>query len=319
MDKKDRPVQLGSSAGARLGVEPGGGASAPAGIGIVFETAGYAAIPMKVEEVNKMMVRAEMDGKNRSFCVDTGCSISIVDSVAGRKLKTLGELGVELEDWYLGPLTNTSWVLMRLKMGDAVFTNQPAERRALDLGGGGLGDGILGCDFFYRNFCLIDCQEGRLYVRGTEAPPSVQQALEASLRQSGLHEVVLHQVAGLVMTLDARVNGEPVRFLLDTGCVWSSLDKMASDRLRLDKGSTFERVSGIGRIGATRVSGAKLKSLELGDVKLRNVAIGVEDLSGWGVGVESRSLTNVHGLLGADTRARNGALIDCARHKLWLK
>src|SRR5689334_11055641 len=73
---------------------------------------GYIAVPMEVQEGNKMMVRLEMEGKRRTFCVDTGFSMTAVDSLPGRKLKTLGELGAELDDSFLGHITNREFVLM---------------------------------------------------------------------------------------------------------------------------------------------------------------------------------------------------------------
>jgi hypothetical protein len=45
--------------------------------------------------------------------------------------------------------------------------------------------GALGLDFVFRNFCMIDCGDRRIYLRGSR--PSAQQvgALQESLRRSG--------------------------------------------------------------------------------------------------------------------------------------
>ena len=46
--------------------------------------------------------------------IDTGCTFTTVDSDIARKMKTLGSLGVQLEDSFLGTMTNSKTLLMTL-------------------------------------------------------------------------------------------------------------------------------------------------------------------------------------------------------------
>src|SRR5437773_5057839 len=141
---------------------------------------GYEPILLERDEDNHLTVRALLDGRKRNFMVDTGWAMTTVSKATVRRLKTLGELGVKLEDSFLGTLSDSSMVLMeKLTLGPADFLNQPAEAMKLNMEGRSFGhDGVLGCDFLVRNQCLIDCLDKRLYVRGDKAPVEVLAALK---------------------------------------------------------------------------------------------------------------------------------------------
>jgi hypothetical protein len=208
---------------------------------------------------------------------------------------------------------------MHVKLGSAVFTNQPAWTRTLDAGGQFVGDCLLGCDFFFRNFCLIDCLDQKLYVRGTEPSAKAVRALEESLRVSGFHEIKLLETSALLMTVAGKADGEPIKLLVDTGAPWLLLDSKQEKRLHIERRFTGAHVDGIGKVGSAQLYRTQLKSLELGDLSLRNVDVGVADLSGWKIGDSKLPLRDVDGILGADLLAENRALIDYNGLKLWLQ
>jgi len=280
---------------------------------------GYDAIPLRRDHGNHLMVDGQIDGKSHDFMVDTGCTITTVDSSIGRKLKTLKSLGVQLQDSYFGAITNADTRVMTVKLGAAIFTNQPANSKTLDLGGHMDADCLLGCDFLFRNFCLIDCTGQKLYVRATEPPSQAGQALEESLRRSGFHDVKLHPTSELVMTVSGNVNRQPVKLLLDTGAVWTTVDYKQARRLGIEKQFTRARVSGVGKIGSAWVDRTTLKSFELGSVSFANLDVAVADLSGWSIGDPTQSLADVDGILGPDLLAYNRGLIDCHGLNLWLQ
>src|SRR5437867_8006569 len=76
---------------------------------------GYEPIRLKRGLHNDLVVWGELHGKERSFLVDTGCSVSVLDRGTARRLKTLGELGLQLDDSFLGKVIEPSFVLMDLK------------------------------------------------------------------------------------------------------------------------------------------------------------------------------------------------------------
>ncbi len=149
---------------------------------------GYESIELKFDAHNQMLAPATLaSGKKGRFLVDTGWGFTALDESAARGQKTLGALGIEVEDRILGRLTNADYLLMdKLILDKAQFVNQPARVKKLhfDFVYRSI-DAILGCDFFLRNYCVIDCGDPRLYVRS--APPSEQQtsAMKTSLLQSG--------------------------------------------------------------------------------------------------------------------------------------
>jgi predicted aspartyl protease len=282
-----------------------------------FKRLGYDSVPLKRDRNNHLVVRGELDGKTRTFTIDTGWSATSVDKSVARKLKKLGER--QLEDSFLGTITNGDVVLMNFKLGAAGFTNQPANTRSLAAGGGDMGDCILGCDFLFRNFCVIDCREQRLYFRGAEPPDKVQQTLQESLRHSGFHQVPLTSRPFLMMKVDAKANHQPVQLLLDTGFPWTAFDSSKVKRLHLRKEPTPVKLVGVGKIGEAWLDRGILKSLELGDLSFKNVDVGIADLSGWGVGEPGLAIQDLDGLLGAEILAANRGLIDCHDSKLWLQ
>jgi predicted aspartyl protease len=280
---------------------------------------GYQPIPLRRDHGNHLMVDGQIDGKNHDFMVDTGCTLTTVDSSIARRLKTLKSLGVQLQDSYFGTITNADTRVMTVKLGSAIFTNQPADSRTLDLGGHMDADCLLGCDFLFRNFCLIDCTGQKLYVRATEPPPQAEQALEESLRRSGFQDVKLHPTSELVMTVTGSVNRQPVKLMVDTGAVWTTIDYKQAKRLGIEKQFTRARVSGVGKIGSAWLDRTKLKSFSVGSVPIKDLDVGVADLSGWSIGDPNQSLADIDGILGADLLAYNRGLIDCHSFKLWLQ
>jgi predicted aspartyl protease len=279
---------------------------------------GYESIPLKYDHGNHLLAMGEIDGKSRDIMVDTGCTLTTVDSDIARKMKTLGSLGVQLEDSFLGTLTNSKTCLMTVKLGTAVFTNQPAHSKALNTGGHSDADCLLGCDFLFRNFCLIDCTAHKLYVRAVEPPKQAETALEGSLRQSGFHQVKLQPTSSLVMTVPGSINGLPVKLFLDTGGAFTTIDTKQMNRLGIEKQLTRTQISGIGKIGSTWLDRTRLKSFEVGDVSFKNLEVCVADLSGW-LGKPGHPLEDIDGFLCPDFLAYNRGLIDCHGLKLWLQ
>jgi hypothetical protein len=180
---------------------------------------------------NQPLIDGQLAGKKCVFLVDTGCTITKLDQAAGAGLKTLEQLGVVLDDPWLGSLTNASIVLMeKLTLGRAQFMNQPAERKNLDMDFVALPyEGILGFDFLLRNFCLIDCANHRLYVRGDKPSEETSKALAETLHRSGFTDVNLRGES--YFKVEALINNQPAELLVDTGAFVSTVDQSEVKRL----------------------------------------------------------------------------------------
>src|SRR5262249_7887812 len=94
---------------------------------------GFEGVPFKQNERNQPLIEAEIGTKRQVFLVDTGCGMTILTPACAAGLKTLGELGVTLDDSALGPITNSSIALIdKLVLGRGQFINQPAWVQKLD-------------------------------------------------------------------------------------------------------------------------------------------------------------------------------------------
>ena len=312
---------------------PGFAAEPPANRSLeeYLKTLRYEPVAYKTGSINNMLVEGRLGGKKREFLLDTGWGMTTVGEASAHGFKTLGELGSVLEDSYLGPLTDPKLVLLdKLVLGHAQFLNQPARVEKLQIDYIPVGfDGILGLDFFFRNFCLMDCGSRRLFVRATKRSGQESAALEETLRRSGFIEVPTQWRNGL--TVEAEINGHGVCLLVDTGASFSLLDASELARLSLSlvkedhpapgtliPGDVSGNVVGVGKIGAHTLKVTKVKLVRIGAKELKEVHFGVTSLASWKLAAHDDRAKEINGLLGADLLINNDGLIDFANRKLWL-
>jgi predicted aspartyl protease len=308
--------------------ESGAGSS----LGDYLKRVGYLPVTLKNGEHGKLLAEGVLAGKKCLFLVDTGWGRTALDEGAARGLKSLGELGGTLDDSFWGKLSDPAIVVMdKLTLGGAQFLNQPAKVMKLQMDYISLEfDGILGCDFLFRNYCLIDCWQRKLYVRSAQPSDDVTSAIETTLRSSGFTDVPINVKYGL--TVDAKVNGETLKLLVDTGATFSALDSALAKRLRLAAvkedeprvGTLIKRewranIVGVGKIGAHKMWVATVKTWEVGSLQWTNVHVGVMDLKSWRLAESGTRTEEVRGMLGREMLTARGALIDYHSRKLWFR
>lgn len=289
---------------------------------IYLKKLGYVPIPLERGDQNNLLMEARLGGDKCRLLVDTGCTFTVLDPHIARKFKTLRERGIKLEDPDLGALEDPSIVLVDdLKLGPAQFTNQPAYVKPVKPTFGSLEDGIIGCDFFLRHFCLIDCANLRLYVRAEALKPEARNALEASLSQSGYHETRLQPTRALVLICETRINGGLAKLLVDTGSAYTILDDKLATRLNLDRFRSGTGLRGLGNIGTVAGFSTRPRSFEIKGLQIipSGWTVGVAKLNNWKIGEKAHSLKIAEGTLGADVLAVSGALIDLREQKLWFE
>ena len=273
------------------------------------------------------------NGRKPRLLVDTGWAISALTPSYARGLKTLREMGGQLQDPVLGTVTNEDMVLIEKLIlgGETQFSNQPARVRDIKADYIALTfDGVLGLDFLLRNFCLIDCWKHRLYVRAEKLSPQYGDALDQSLRMAGFSEVLLERKG--LLSVSARINEHPTQLLIDTGAAVNLLDNAQVKELGLSlthysrpaTGTYIEeeasaRIVFTGKVGLQHVKVTKLDSLELGERRWKNVYFGVADLKAMGAAGPGTKLEEIKGFIAQDFLAGRGALIDVSRRKLWLR
>jgi predicted aspartyl protease len=277
----------------------------------------------------KLTIQAQLNGKQETFLVDSGASMTLLSPSTAKGVKRLGELGVALDDSILGRLTNASLAIMdKLVLGRAQFFNQPAVVKDLRMEYVHVAfKGVLGDDFFRRNHCLIACAGDRLYFPASAPSAAESEALAESLRRSGFAEVPIHPTP--MLTIAATVNDQPTYLLVDTGAAFNNLHEPWAKSLAL-KPVRHERVAtgtfipedvsahtmGFD-IGLHKFWVTAIKDLEIGNRKWKDVDFAVTDLHDWKIERFGSPGKPVQGILGLAMLRGHGALIDCSSLKLW--
>jgi predicted aspartyl protease len=280
---------------------------------------GYISIVLERDQGNLLYVRPIFKGKKQRFTLDTGASGTLIDKGFATDLKKIDGVQVKLDDKFLENVTDPALVLIEnLQIGPLEFRNQPAFLASV--AGNVFSDqkGILGCDFCVRHNAIIDCARRRLFVRTTTPSVEARTTLAQTLRRSGYVEVPMELTAGFPLACMAKANDEPLKLVVDTGASWNLLDERWGRVRKLSLNDTNVRVVGIGEIGSHAMQITRLQKFELGELVLKDTYFGLTSLDAWGLSDRGKWMPDTNGLLGADTLADNGALIDYASMTLWV-
>jgi predicted aspartyl protease len=280
---------------------------------------------------NQPAVEVQLAQKKRVFLVDSGWGVTTLkESIAG-PAKSLPQSGGTVEDTTSSARSGSSLVLIeKLRIGRLDFLNQPARIDKLRADFVRFPyDGVIGCDFLARNFCLLDCGRHRLYVRGGATSEEQSRALAETLRRSGYAEIPLQ--TDYLPTITGQANAQAIRLVVDTGAAFTILDESQIKRLGLAiikeeapaTGTSIRQdlsanLIGIGKVGMHPVRVATLESLQIGPRIWKRVHVGVTSLENWGLAKPGSTNEPIEGLLGPDLLNRHGAVIDFSNRKLWL-
>lgn len=291
-------------------------------LGNYLKRAGYSQIQLELDRDNHLFVRGILRGKKQRFVLDTGSGVTRLDPKLARGLDKFDGSKLKPEDASLNGAPVSGLVVMdELELGGLNFLDQPAQVGAVASGLARVAEnGLLGCDFFYRNHCIIDCVHARLYVRSNALPADLESDLAAILHQSGFTETRIRQKPGLPGTCKAKLNGEELELILDTASPWTVLDWDCGRRLKLpvmEKPAHLD-FSGIRKPGAHGLQEAQAQTLQLGGATLKRAYVALADLSAWEAAVPGKTMPEALGRLGVETLATAGALLDFGTSKLWL-
>ena len=140
-------------------------------------------------------------------------------------------------------------------------------------------------------------------------------------RRNGLERVPMQRGNAGHLTLDGRVEGTPVRLIVDTGASHTMLDQVAANRAGVGPESVepADEGCGAGAGGNVDVSFAPVSALKLASVDAGPVTVGLLDLAGVNRQLSSAGDPPVHGVLGGDVLRRHEALVDLANDALYLR
>lgn len=282
---------------------------------------GYERIDLRRSGQNRLFLFGKLEGRKGSVLVDTGWSFTTISPDAAGKLRTHQRPELQPRN----PLSATNAplpavMISSVNLGRVVFTNQPAFVQDMIFEGQHAPfEVVLGCDFLIRNFAVIDCAGRRLYTRHLPPLAEQQAELENRMRQGGFKSVDLRRRNPLALTCPARLNGEPVELLVDTGAVWSCLDTGLASRLGLKLLPTPRQITGAGATGRRGFTVTQANSVELDNTEMGRLTLAALQLGDWGLAAPGAALADVGGILGGPELANWRAVIDCHGMKLWFK
>jgi len=262
---------------------------------------GYQEIELRRTGENHLFLFARVNGRRRSCLVDTGWSLTTISTNTAQQRPTPGSLD-------------------ELNLGRVTLTNEPTVVRDLRVNGQPTAfDLVLGCDFLIRHHAVIDCAGRRLYLRREALANEPMSELAAWLRGRGFVALELKQHNPLALTCAAKLNGRDVAMLMDTGAMWSCLDKETARALELRVDPSANQITGAAAAGKRGFGVTCVARFEIGGWKRVDVNFAVLGLADWGLGPRGQLLNDVGGILGGDQLLANAAVIDCGQLRLWLR
>jgi len=268
-------------------------------LGRTLQQLGYEAIELRRTGDNHLFLFGKVDGRRRSCLVDTGWSFTAISTNTAGRLRDTNRIG-------------------QLTLGRVVLTNEAVRVQDLRVNGQPTAyDMVLGCDFLLRHHAVIDVAGRRLYLRRTELTTAERAHWEQSLRGAGLERIEMNRREPLALTCRARVNGQPVELLVDSGAAWSCLDTRVAQSLNLRAAPSLNRMMGPGATGARNFAVADLRAWQLGEVPMRHTSVAVFSLAEWGLGPDGKLFSDVGGILGGSELVATRMVIDCGGMNLW--
>jgi clan AA aspartic protease (TIGR02281 family) len=137
------------------------------------------------------------------------------------------------------------------------------------------------------------------------------------LKSLGYIEVPFRLTRVNHIVVQAKVNGEDVILIVDTGASRTCIAESSAERLRLTSGKVEQAVS-LALAKKTKAS-SKLESLEIGSLHLTDFETWIVDFSYINMIVQMKGEGFCDGVLGADILMSKSAVIDYKCSKLYLK
>lgn len=146
--------------------------------------------------------------------------------------------------------------------------------------------------------------------------PGVPGSVDQAMCRLGFTAVPLRTLLTGHHLVEARLNGRPARFIVDTGANVSVIDTPAA--IRLGMAPVKVRVGAVVGIGGNqRVGMGRIENLTLGGVNIRRDTLITTDLSQL-TGSLGRISGGIDGLIGQDVMKEHRAVIDVPRALLYL-
>jgi predicted aspartyl protease len=288
------------------------------------ETPLYEALPLERSSQNRLLVRAEINGKPARLLVDTGSPLSVVaaDRAAHFKMSPVSAKSGILSRLNVNGAFNSISIARSLQLGALKLTDEAMvlidlarlRKSADDREEQSESDGILGTDILSPLMAVLDYDRMLLVFK---LDPRISGPVPG-FNFRGYRRVRMHESEGYNLYVDGRVNGKKARLMVDTGAFATLLHSQFVLGMKIPTRRTKFVSSGI-NLSPSRVHVATITRLSVGSMDMQSHRVGVINLERLIYGSSPQASPPVAGLLGSEMLQRYHAIIDFGTKSLYLK
>ncbi len=255
-------------------------------------------VPVKIvhhKSSVQVLVQLKIHSKPFYFLVDTGASVTLIDSTVAKSLG-LAAIGAPGKATSIGcsapiqPVALADWSVGSQALPGSLIPSQRTELAGKKIGGIPVA-GLLGADLYYLYGTMTVDFKNATMTLGHPAPPGGQSFPIAARLTAG----------GVSVIADVSVHGNRGGFLIDTGAAVTDLDS------KLANSSALKKVGATTKIGAvsctTSVQPVVFDNARIGTVKLPTVTAASSANA-----LTARSNGKIQGLIGADILSTFGSV-----------
>ena len=290
---------------------------------IVPRTVQFEALPLERSKQNHLLLRASINGKPALLGVDTGAPVS---AISINRLAHFGmtpalpSSAIPTRLRINGAFNNVS-MAHNLQLGALTLVDEPMV--AVDLGGSTKAaklmkeqaiDGIIGADILFPTNAVVDCRAQMLILK---VDPNVRGSAPG-INYSGLSKVPMQVSPGYNLYVDSRVNGKPIKLMVDTGAFATLLHQRFVRRMKIPLRESPFSSAGV-NLAQRGVQFATISKFSVGSVDMRDKQVGVINLEGLVRNGLLDASPPVAGLLGSEILQHHNGIIDFGTKTLYLK
>ncbi len=255
-------------------------------------------VPVKIvhhKSSVQVLVQLKIHSKPFYFLVDTGASVTLIDSTVAKSLG-LAAIGAPGKATSIGcsapiqPVALADWSVGSQALPGSLIPSQRTELAGKKIGGIPVA-GLLGADLYYLYGTMTVDFKNATMTLGHPAPTGGQSFPIAARLTAG----------GVSVIADVSVHGNRGGFLIDTGAAVTDLDS------KLANSSALKKVGATTKIGAvsctTSVQPVVFDNARIGTVKLPTVTAASSANA-----LTARSNGKIQGLIGADILSTFGSV-----------
>lgn len=143
-------------------------------------------------------------------------------------------------------------------------------------------------------------------------------SLRVFLEEKGFKRVRLQKINSNHYQLEAKINGVPGKFILDTGASNSCIAMESIDYFKLHTAESAVKAAGAGAVNMeTQLS--ENNKMHIAQWKKQRVDFVIFDMSHVNEALQIAEAESVHGIIGADILKPARAIIDYGRNCMYLK